>query len=93
LADWLELEVTDPNSRFHRLRIATPGTGAHGLRSVLTSLRDQNRRNVLIVPAEFYAGEAAMRELEKQVRELEDHMTIHWLPGLGGQETGLSSTP
>jgi hypothetical protein len=60
---------------------------------VLTTLRDQNRRNVLIVPAAFYVGEAAMRELEKQVRELDDHMTIHWLPGLGGQEPGLSSTP
>ncbi len=104
LPSWLVLEANDPlqqASGFHRLRIATAGDSEaeagdaardeHRLRTVLLELRDQRRYNVLVVPAKFYAGEALMRDLEQQVQGLSDLMTIHWLPGLGGQHIRIGT--
>jgi uncharacterized iron-regulated protein len=89
---WFELAQEDPinkASRFHRLRIATSGEGEGGLASVLSELEGQKRTNVLVVPAAFYAGEAALRALEEIARPYQDRMTIHWLPGVGGQDVAL----
>lgn len=94
LPRWLELEKNDPlnkSSRFHRLRIATHDSGANSLGAVLSVLREQKRTNVLIVPAAFYAGESTMRELEKHAASFSDQMTLHWLPGLGGQKLSLQA--
>jgi hypothetical protein len=52
---------------------------------VIDQLVDQNRTNALIVPAHFYAGETTMRDLERQASGFLEKVTIHWLPGLGGQ--------
>jgi predicted esterase len=94
LASWLELEKSDPlnkQSRFHRLRIATTGSGDRGLQKVLAALQEQKRTNVLIVPAKFYAGESLMRELENQTADHTNQMTLQWLPGLGGQPLAISN--
>jgi uncharacterized iron-regulated protein/poly(3-hydroxybutyrate) depolymerase len=88
---WLELEKNDPlakASRFHRLRIAR-STGERALENVLTKLKSENRTNVLIVPAEFFASPNRLRELQSQVRPFEDMMTIQWSPGLGGRRGAL----
>jgi len=53
---------------------------------VLKKLHSENRDNVLIVPATFCADAATMRALQRSVRALEDPMTLHWLPGLGGRQ-------
>ncbi len=85
-ASWLALEENDPinkHSRFHRLRVATPDDGKR-LPQVLEALHAARRNNVLIVPAVFCAEPETMRELRRAVRDLEDRMTLHWLPGLGG---------
>ena len=85
-AAWLEVEERDPlakTSRFHRLRVATT-SGERALDKTLATLLEENRKNVLIVPAEFCADGDTMRALEREVRELRDAMTLHWLPGLGG---------
>lgn len=88
---WLGLEEDDPlakRSRFLRTRVATyPGEDSpadRDLGHVLQALLEKNRKNVLIVPATFHAGESAMRSLVREVEELDDRMTLHWLPGLGG---------
>jgi uncharacterized iron-regulated protein len=94
LPQWLELEKNDPlnkSSRFHRLRIATNELGIHHLSAVLGALQEQKRTNVLIVPAAFYAGESTMRELAKHAAHFSDQMTLHWLPGLGGQKLSLKA--
>ncbi len=83
---WQALEREDPlaaASRFHRLRVAT-GSPGHTLHEVLARLESEDRRNVLIVPAVFYADASWMRELDQSVRDFRDSMTLHWLPGLGG---------
>lgn len=83
---WLAIEKDDPlkkQNRFRRLRIAT-STGERSLPSVLERLIAANRKNVLIVPAVFCADAATMRELRQRIRGLEDRLTLHWLPGLGG---------
>jgi uncharacterized iron-regulated protein/poly(3-hydroxybutyrate) depolymerase len=93
LDDWLQLEQSDPltkRSRFHRLRIAINGPGERGLKAVLEKLLSENRKNVLVVPATFYAGDSVMRTLEEQTESLADSMTIHWLPGLGGEDFPIS---
>ena len=85
---WLAFEEDDPltkHSRFHRLRIAT-GIDDRTLPAVLEKLHSENRENVLIVPATFCADATMMRALHRSVRALEDQMTLHWLPGLGGRK-------
>ncbi len=85
---WLAFEEDDPltkHSRFHRLRIAT-GTDDRTLPAVLEKLNSENRQNVLIVPATFCVDATTMRALQRSVRALEDPMTLHWLPGLGGRK-------
>lgn len=94
LEDWLQLEANDPltaRSRFNRTRIAVPDgvplpTGKEHLHltAVLKKLSSENRKNLLIVPAEFYADESLMTQLSWSVKDFSDHLTIHWLPGLGG---------
>ncbi len=84
---WLAIEEDDPlaaKSRFHRVRIAYDADG-HRLMDVLKKLRSENRKNVLVVPAVFYADLLWLRSLRESVLALEDTMTLHWLPGLGGQ--------
>ncbi len=71
-------------SRFHRLRLAMP-SGEHGLLNVLKELKEKGRKNVLVVPANFCADAAMMQGLSRSVEALEDQMTIHWSPGLGGK--------
>ena len=91
LRAWLALEENDPlarGSRFHRLRIAT-GTGERTLSQVLGKLSDEGRKNVLIVPATFFADPAQLRALRAQVRDRENQMTLQWLPGLGGEKLPL----
>lgn len=84
---WLDLETQDPlnkRSRFHRLRVAKMGEGSAGLDSTLAKLLEQNRKNILIVPAQFCATAAEMQELERLAAPWSERMTLHWLPGLGG---------
>lgn len=84
---WLALEENDPlnaASRFHRLRVAGQA-GEGSLADVLAELRGQGRLNVLVVPAVFHADAATMRAIQQSVGALEDRMTLHWLPGLGGR--------
>jgi uncharacterized iron-regulated protein len=90
---WLALQEDDPlnkESRFHRLRVATIQQGTT-LPEVLAALHSENRNNALIVPARFCADAASMRALERQSRDAEDQMTLHWLPGLGGRKIPVSS--
>ena len=85
--EWLAIEEDDPigkRSRFHRLRIAT-ADGERSLPDVVTRLRDQGRKNILVVPAMFYADVLVMRELQAQLRDVADELTLHWQPGLGGR--------
>ncbi len=85
---WLDLEINDPLtalSRFHRVRIAVLGEGDRSLANVLQKLQSENRKNVLIVPAEFYAGDEVLKNLERAAEPFTDQMTIQWLPGLGGE--------
>ncbi len=85
---WIALEENDPlnkASRFHRLRVATLA-GERSLTSVLVTLEDAGRKNVLIVPAVFCADGTFMRGLERTTRSMADRMTLHWLPGLGGED-------
>ena len=49
----------------------------------------KGRKNVLIVPATFCADAASMRLLRSAVRDVENEMTFHWLPGLGGRKVSL----
>ncbi|MFT5285213.1 MAG: putative iron-regulated protein [Planctomycetota bacterium] len=84
---WLALEDDDPltkRSRFLRMRVAF-GTGERTLTAVLEKLASESRTNILIVPAEFCATNDRMRSLSRRVKHLEDSLTLHWLPGLGGQ--------
>ena len=88
---WVAIEDDDPlnkASRFHRVRIARTDAdaGERSLSDMLATLEGEGRKNVLIVPAVFYAGPEAMRGLELDARAMADRMTINWLPGLGGQE-------
>ncbi len=92
---WLALEANDPlakKSRFHRLRMAT-GDGERSLVNVLQKLQSENRKNVLIVPAAFYADDNWMRSMKTAVRDLENQMTVQWLPGLGGRDVRLEAEP
>src|SRR5690606_7883213 len=60
---WLAIEDDDPlaaESRFHRVRVGT-AAAERSVPSVLAKLRDENRTNVLIVPAEFYADPVWLR--------------------------------
>ncbi len=93
---WLAVAENDPlskSSRFHRMRVATLGTGDRSLASVLTKLKSENRKNILIVPGVFCADPQTMQKLERSVRDLENEMTLHWLPGLGGCKIDLTATP
>lgn len=95
IEQWLQLEANDPltaRSRFNRTRIAVPdsvslpaGKEQLHLTTVLKKLSSENRKNLLIVPAEFYADENVMAQLSRSVKDFADHMTIQWLPGLGGE--------
>lgn len=90
LTAWLAIGAKDPlaaTSRFHRVRIAT-ATGDRTLPIVLKKLQAENRNNVLIVPAAFYADLSWLRTLRSSVQEYDDQMTLHWSPGLGGR-TGV----
>jgi uncharacterized iron-regulated protein len=91
-AAWLALEEDDPinkQSRFHRLRVAANEEGRR-LSDVLETLHAARRDNVLIVPAVFCAEPGAMRALRGNVRTMEDRMTLHWLPGLGGSTVDVN---
>jgi hypothetical protein len=89
LEAWKALVANDPltrQNRFTRLRVAvTGGDAADALPAVLTKLESENRRNVLIAPAMFYADGDTMRALRREAQPLEERMTLHWRPGLGGR--------
>jgi uncharacterized iron-regulated protein len=92
---WLDLENHDPLStvsRFHRVRIATSG-GERALANVLQKLHSENRNNLLIVPAVFYANRSWLHELAEQTVSMQNSMVIQWLPGLGGRPGVLEITP
>jgi hypothetical protein len=84
---WKNLEssgaMEEAHGRFHHLAVAFEDE-APRLDEVLDDLEGRGRRNVLIVPAVFYAGSQTMRELRDQAAAHADRMTISWLPGLGG---------
>ncbi|MCA9290875.1 MAG: ChaN family lipoprotein [Phycisphaerales bacterium] len=95
---WLALEQNDPlnrTSRFHRVRIARTdaAAGDRALPRLLDELESSGRKNVLIVPAAFCADAATMRGLERLTRAAADRMTIRWLPGLGGGDLPVATTP
>ncbi len=95
LAAWKAIEENDPlakTSRFYRTRIAT-SAGEANLHDVLAKLQTEGRKNILIVPAVFFAHADWMRSLKASVRDLENQMTLQWLPGLGGQNIPLAATP
>ncbi len=71
------------HGRFYRLRVALDG-GEPRLADVLSTLLDEGRTNVLIVPAAFCADARYMRSLRDETTDYADRMTITWLPGLGG---------
>lgn len=84
---WIALEQNDPltkHSRFHRLRVAT-ADGERALPAVLEKLKGENRKNVLIVPAQFCADGKTMTELREAVSTFASEMTIAWSPGLGSR--------
>ena len=89
IAAWKALVENDPltrQNRFTRLRVAVDGGEPDdALAAVLAKLESENRRNVLIAPAAFYADGEAMRALRRQARDFEERMTLHWRPGLGGR--------
>ncbi len=83
---WTELAKNDPlnkSSRFHRVVLAW-ADGERALPVVLEELIGKNRKNVLIVPAQWCADGETMRALRAKTRAFENRMTIHWRPGLGG---------
>lgn len=93
---WEALEESDPlakKSRFHRVRIARTdaGAGSRTLHEVLTTLEDEGRKNVLVVPAVFCAGSDTMRVLERETRAFGDRMTIQWTPGFGGTDLPVAA--
>jgi uncharacterized iron-regulated protein len=86
-AEWLAIESDDPikkRSRFHRLRVATT-SGEHELKQVVAQLKSEGRKNLLIVPATFYADAMTMRALSRSLDDVANEFTIHWRPGLGGR--------
>ena len=92
---WKALEENDPlakDSRFHRLRIARDA-GEGNLHDVLAKLYSEGRKNILIAPAVFFASPDWMRTLRAGVRDLENQLTLQWLPGLGGQPLPLDTVP
>ncbi|MFW6171981.1 MAG: ChaN family lipoprotein, partial [Planctomycetota bacterium] len=93
---WVNIEKNDPiaeQSRFHGVRVATLDKGSRQLAKVLKRLKSENRKNILIVPAMFCAEPEVMRQLQQAVRQFEDEMTFHWLPGLGGCDVDLAAKP
>jgi hypothetical protein len=94
MGGWLALEDDDPlakEGRLYRLRVATVN-GERSLPNVLSKLHAAGRNNALIVPATFSADAAFMRTLKRSVRQFDDQMTLHWLPGLGGRKVPISLT-
>lgn len=88
---WLNVEQQDPlarQSRFHRLRIATLD-GDRSLPDVVKRLESENRKNILLVPAVFYADRPLLEEIRRQLEPFENRLTLHWLPGLGGSKHAL----
>jgi len=84
-AEWEQFEedgVLSRQHRFHRLRVAKR-TGPDGLAAVLTQLKSENRKNILIVPARFCADPETMRTLRAETADLAEELTLHWQPGLG----------
>ncbi len=94
---WMAIEENDPlskKSRFHRVRIveAEDEAGDRSLVRMLQTLKGQGRKNVLIVPAVFYADAEVMRDLEGRTRAVSDTMTLRWTPGLGGAELPVGAS-
>jgi uncharacterized iron-regulated protein len=63
--------------------------GIAELPDVLAKLLSENRKNVLLVPAVFYADADWLRRLRKSLKPLEEQMTLQWSPGLGGSKEAL----
>jgi len=68
---------------------ASATTGIGELPDVLAKLLSENRKNVLLVPAVFYADADWLRRLRRAVKPLEEQMTFQWSPGLGGSKEAL----
>jgi uncharacterized iron-regulated protein len=86
-AAYTELQKNDPlakTSRFRRLHVVFEDQEG-GLAAALEALKAKRRRNVLVVPASFYAGGEYMRALESSLGDAAEGMTLHWLPGLGAR--------
>lgn len=83
---WLELEKDDPlnkESRFHRLRVAFDA-GGPSLEEALAKLKEEGRKNVMIVPATFCADGDEMQRLKAATAARAAEMTLSFSPGLGG---------
>ncbi len=76
-----EPDVLRARSRFSRLVVVSDAT----LGARLDGLREQGKRNMLIVPATFVAPPARMQALRRLVDGHADGLDVHWLPGLGGE--------
>ncbi len=82
---WKALVANDPvnqHSRFHRLRVATSDDE---LEKLLAQLATENRKNLLIVPAEFCATPDRMQHLKAIVDAAPGERTVAWSPGLGAR--------
>ena len=83
LKAWKTIEENDPlakGSRFHRLRVATT-SGPGSLRDVLATLQAENRKNILIVPAVFFADaelDASAAGRRAPSRESDDPSLAAW---------------
>jgi uncharacterized iron-regulated protein len=87
LAAWEKLQdpdVIQKRSRFHRLRVAH-GTGERSPKAVIEKLRAENpqRRDFLLVPAEFCVDDAAVRALRAGLGPFADELRLEILRGLG----------
>jgi len=87
IAAWKALEnpdVIQQRSRFHRLRIAH-GDGEFAPLAVIERLRAENaqRRDFLLVPAEFCAEAGELRALRESLGPLTAELRIEVLAGLG----------
>lgn len=94
---WLALEKDDPlnkESRFHRLRVAFDA-GGPSLDEALARLKEEGRKNVMIVPATFCADGEAMHALKTATTARAAEMTLSFSPGLGGTivPTGAVAAP
>ena len=83
--------VTEPYVIGDRVIFTASLDGDRSLVRVLEKLHSENRNNVLIVPAALYAPLDMLHALRDSASQLENEMTLQWLPGLGGRKGALQA--